>query len=112
MVIRSVDRVPRQGACVRLLIVYGKNTIMMERHERIVRWKGRLRGVLKLAGSERGNAYRLYYTLKCPGYVDVLFAHMKKSKKGIGLPGQEERLIAHRFRARVADCGSDTEETG
>jgi len=150
MVIRSADRVPRQGACFRLLISYGKTTIIMERHERSVRWmgdsrevlkglpapvrwefgralykaqigkrhriasplKGRLGGVLKLAGAEGGNVYRLYYTLKCPGYVDVLFAHMKKSKRGIGLPGHEERLIARRFNSRIADCGSDTEKAG
>ena len=29
---------------------------------------------------------RLYYTLKCPGLVHVLFCHKKKSKHGIGIP--------------------------
>ena len=55
---------------------------------------------------------RLYYTLKCPGHVDVLFAHHEKSKRGIGLPKHEEDLIVRRFRARVADCDDEREETG
>ncbi len=80
-----------------------------KRHRIASALKGPLGGVLELARAEEGNAYRLYYTLKCPGHVDVLFAHRKKSKQGIGLPRHEERKIARRFRARVADCDGGTE---
>lgn len=74
--------------------------------------KGRLSGVVKLAEHEKGESYRLYYILKCPGHVDVLVAHQKKSKRGIGLPKHEEDLIVRRFRARMADCDDEREETG
>ena len=81
-----------------------------KRHRIAAPLKGPLGGGFELAKADGGNAYRLYYTLKCPGYVDVLFAHRKKSKRGIGLPDHEVRKIARRFKARIADCDTGTAE--
>lgn len=74
------------------------------RHEIASLMKGRLRGVVKLATVEEGDAYRLYYTLKCPGYLYVLYCHKKKSKRGIGIPKREEGLIVRRYRDAVEEC--------
>jgi phage-related protein len=82
-----------------------------KRHINVSPLRGPLGGVLKVTGSEQGNAFRLYFTLKCSGYVDVLFAHQKKSKRGIGIPSHEETLILSRLKARLADCGPDSEGT-
>jgi phage-related protein len=144
-----VIRVAGGGVIAAHLITYGRFTIMMESHQRSVRWMGKsrrvlkgfpgsvrwtfgralykaqigkrhrnvsplrgpLRGVLEVVGSDQGSAFRLYFTLKCAGYVDVLFVHQKKSKRGIGIPGHEEALILSRLKARLADCGPDSEET-
>ena len=66
--------------------------------------RGRLAGVVELASDEAGDTYRLYYTLKCPGCVHVLYCHKKKSKRGSEIPKHEEDLIAKRYKDAVRDC--------
>ncbi len=66
--------------------------------------KGRLRGVVKLSTNESGNTYRVYYTLKCPKHIYVLYCHKKKSKHGIGIPAHQEDLIVRRLRDALLDC--------
>lgn len=66
--------------------------------------RGRLAGVVELASDEAGDTYRLYYTLKCPGFVHVLYCHKKKSKRGSEIPKHEEDLIAKRYKDAVRDC--------
>jgi phage-related protein len=44
------------------------------------------------------------YTLKCPGYVYVLYCHKKKSKQGSQIPKHEEDLIFKRYRDALRDC--------
>lgn len=66
--------------------------------------KGRLRGIIELAADAEGATYRVYYTLKCPGFVYVLYSQKKKSKRGIGIPKHEQDLIAQRFQNALADC--------
>lgn len=66
--------------------------------------QGRLAGVVELASDDAGDTYRLYYTLKCPGYVYVLYCHKKKSKQGNAIPGHEEDLIARRYRDALREC--------
>lgn len=73
--------------------------------------KGRLAGVVEPRSDEEGDAYRLYYTLKCPGYVYVLYCHKKKSKQGGEIPRHEEDLIARRYRDAVRDCPEPDKET-
>ncbi|HEX6371718.1 MAG TPA: type II toxin-antitoxin system RelE/ParE family toxin [Longimicrobium sp.] len=71
--------------------------------------KGRLAGVVELASDEEGDTYRLYYTLKCPGYVYVLYCHKKKSRHGSAIPKHEEDLIAKRCRDALRDCPQERE---
>jgi phage-related protein len=66
--------------------------------------RGRLSGVVELASDEAGDTYRLYYTLKCPGFVLVLYCHKKKSKQGSAIPKHEEDLIAKRYKDAIRDC--------
>ena len=66
--------------------------------------RGRLSGVVELASDEEGDTYRLYYTLKCPGFVYVLYCHKKKSKQGSEIPKYEEDLIAKRYKDAVREC--------
>ncbi|HST63227.1 MAG TPA: type II toxin-antitoxin system RelE/ParE family toxin [Longimicrobium sp.] len=66
--------------------------------------RGRLAGVVELASDEEGDTYRLYYTLKCPGFVYVLYCHKKKSKQGSEIPKHEEDVIAKRYKDAVRDC--------
>ena len=75
-----------------------------KRHPVASLMRGHLRGVVELRAQERGNAYRLYYTLKCPGSVYVLYCHKKKSKRGIGIPKYEENLIVDRYRDAMDHC--------
>lgn len=71
--------------------------------------KGRLAGVVELASDEEGDTYRLYYTLKCPGYVYVLYCHKKKSKQGSGIPKHEEDLIVKRYKDALRECSQERE---
>jgi phage-related protein len=66
--------------------------------------KGRLRGIAKLATDDADATFRLYYTLKCPGHLYVLYCHKKKSKRGAGIPKHEEDLIARRLKDALMDC--------
>ena len=75
-----------------------------KRHESAAALKGRLGGVVEIKAAVEGNAYRLYYTLKCPGTVDVLHAHKKKSTRGGKLPQTDRDLIHRRYRAAVRGC--------
>jgi phage-related protein len=50
------------------------------------RMKGRLAGVVELASDDAGDTYRLYYTIKCPGYVHVLYCHKKSRSRGARSP--------------------------
>lgn len=68
------------------------------------RMKSRLAGVIELATDEEGDTYRLYYTLKCPGRLYVLYCHKKKSKHGSEIPKHEEDLIVGRYRGAVREC--------
>ena len=72
--------------------------------------KGPLHGVLELRVEAHGDAYRLYHTLKCPGRVYVLYCHKKKSKRGIGIPLHEEKLIRDRYRDAMDHCQRKREE--
>ena len=65
---------------------------------------GGLRGVVEVAADHAGNTYRVYYTLKCRGWVHVLYPHRKKSPRGIGLPRPERDLIARRLREVIVQC--------
>jgi len=69
--------------------------------------RGQLRGVFELKADHLGDAFRLYYTLKCPGLVHVLFCHKKKSKHGSGIPEHERELIVRRYRDSLRDCGGN-----
>lgn len=66
--------------------------------------RGRLAGVVELSSDEAGDTYRLYYTLKCPGHVYVLYCHKKKSRQGSAIPKHEEDLIARRYRDALRNC--------
>lgn len=68
------------------------------------RMKGRLAGVVELASDDGGDTYRLYYTIKCPGYVHVLYCHKKKSRQGSEIPRHEEHVIAKRYRDALKGC--------
>lgn len=39
--------------------------------------RGRLGGIMELAANYMTNTYRLYYTVKCPGAVYVLYCHKR-----------------------------------
>ena len=77
---------------------------LSKRHDMASLMRGRLRGVLKVGTDHSGDTYRVYYTLKCPGRVYVLYGHMKKSRRGIGIPKHEEDLIVQRLKQAVLDC--------
>jgi phage-related protein len=68
------------------------------------RMKGRLAGVVELASDDAGDTYRLYYTIKCPGYVYVLYCHKKKSKHGSAIPKYQEDVIARRYSDALKEC--------
>jgi phage-related protein len=73
--------------------------------------KGRLAGVVELAADEAGDTFRLYYTLKCPEHLYVLYCHKKKSKHGSEIPKHEEDLIAKRYRDAVRRCPPEHEKS-
>ena len=75
-----------------------------KRHQIAGQMRGALRGVTELAQSHSGDAYRLYYTMKCAGFVYVLHCHKKKSKRGIQLPRYERDLIVRRLGFAMGDC--------
>jgi len=67
--------------------------------------RGSLRGVSELRIDHGGDTFRLYYTLKCPGQVCVLYSHKKKAKRGGGIPLHERRLISRRYREVLRSWG-------
>ncbi len=75
-----------------------------KRHEAASAMRGRLAGVVEVRTSADGDAYRLYYTLKCAGSVNVLHVHKKKSKKSSGLPQTDRDLIRDRYRVVIRGC--------
>jgi len=75
-----------------------------KRHEGAAAMKGRLGGVVEIKTEAESDAYRLYYTLKCPGTVEVLHAHKKKSKKRGRLRPADRDLIHRRYRAAIRRC--------
>ncbi|MFC1661238.1 type II toxin-antitoxin system RelE/ParE family toxin [Gemmatimonadota bacterium] len=60
--------------------------------------------MVELRADHAGDTYRLYYKLKCPGSVYVLFCHKKKSKHGRVVRKHERALILRRLRESMADC--------
>jgi phage-related protein len=83
---------------------------MGQRHVKASPMKGRLRGVVEVGEDDDGDTYRLYYTLKCTGYVYILYCHKKKSKRGAAIPKREEDLIVQRLKDSMADCQHNKEE--
>jgi phage-related protein len=81
-----------------------------KRHEAATGMKGRLGGIVEVASDHAGDAYRAYYTLKCPGRVYVLYCHKKKSKRGAALPKREADLLARRLRDVLAQCAEGKNE--
>ncbi len=74
------------------------------RHKDAFPLRGRLRGIFEIARDHMGDTYRVYYTLRCPGWVYVLFCHKKKSKRGASIPKHEADLILRRLRDCMAEC--------
>jgi phage-related protein len=70
--------------------------------------RGDLRGVFELREKREGDAYRLYYTLKCRDLVCVLLCHKKKSSRGKGIPRHEKDLIVDRFKACIEAFGESS----
>lgn len=60
-------------------------------------------GVIEIIEDFRGDTYRAVYTLKLGGFVYVLHAFQKKSRRGIETPKAELELIRSRLRATEAD---------
>ncbi|HET7276318.1 MAG TPA: type II toxin-antitoxin system RelE/ParE family toxin [Longimicrobiaceae bacterium] len=83
-----------------------------ERHEKVSAMKGRLRGIVEVGEEHDGDAYRLYYTLKCPDFIYILYCHKKKSKRGISIPKHEEDVIIRRFKDSMIHCQKSKEEVG
>lgn len=65
---------------------------------------GDLRGVVEIAVNHAGDTYRVYYTLKCSGWVHVLYAHRKKSPRGGEIPRHERELIVRRLKEVIVEC--------
>ena len=60
-------------------------------------------GVIEILEDFRGDTYRAVYTLKLGGFVYVLHAFQKKSRRGIETPKGDLELIRSRLRATEAD---------
>ncbi len=80
------------------------------RHEHASPLKGRLRGIVEVAEDDLEGTYRVYYSLKCPGFVYVLFCHKKKSKRGTSIPKHEEDLLLRRFREAMERCRAQQDD--
>jgi len=55
-------------------------------------------GVLEIAEDDDGNAYRAVYAVKFRGYVFVLHAFQKKSRRGIATNQSDVNLIISRLK--------------
>ncbi len=60
-------------------------------------------GVIEIIEDFRGDTYRAVYTLKLGGFVYVLHAFQKKSRRGIETSKAHLELIRSRLRATEAD---------
>lgn len=56
-------------------------------------------GVIEIADSDRGNAYRAVYTVRFAEALYVLHCFQKKSTRGTRTPGPEMELIRERLTA-------------
>ncbi len=63
-------------------------------------------GVLEVVENHDGDTYRAVYAVKFKGFVYVLHAFQKKSKKGAQTPKKELDLIRSRFRDAKKDSES------
>lgn len=55
-------------------------------------------GILEVVADNDGSTYRTVYTVRFSGFVYVLHAFQKKSKKGMVTPAQEIKLIRSRLK--------------
>ena len=62
-------------------------------------------GVLEVVANDRGNTYRMVYTVRYPKAIFVLHVFPKKSKSGRSTPRSDRDLIASRLKvaARLAE---------
>jgi len=60
-------------------------------------------GVIEIIEDFRGDTYRAVYTVKLGGFVYVLHAFQKKSRRGTAMPQGDLELIRSRLRATGAD---------
>jgi len=60
-------------------------------------------GVLEVVDDFDGDTFRAVYTVKFKGFVYVLHAFQKKSKKGSATPKSETDLVKERLKAAQAD---------
>lgn len=60
-------------------------------------------GVLEVVEDHRGDTFRAVYTVKFAGFVYVLHAFQKKSKRGAKTPQADLDLIASRLALAEAD---------
>jgi phage-related protein len=73
-------------------------------------WKGLGSGVYELVHDNRGNAFRVVYTVRFRCAVHVLHAFQKKSASGIATPRPDVTLIEGRLRAVTARYGPGRSE--
>ena len=66
-------------------------------------WKGLGPGVLEIAESREGNAYRAVYTVRFPNTVYVLHAFQKKSPSSIRTAKRDIELVARRLKLAQQD---------
>jgi len=78
-------------------------------------WKGLGSGVLEIAESHEGNAYRAVYTVRFRLAVYVLHCFQKKSHRGTRTPKSDVELISRRLLMAAEDYegryGEITRET-
>lgn len=68
-------------------------------------WKGLGSGIHELAEDNRGDTFRVVYTVRVGNAVHVLHAFQKKSKSGIATPRPDVELIEKRLKAVLARHG-------
>jgi phage-related protein len=69
-------------------------------------------GVLEIIDDFDGDTYRGVYTIKFGGFVYVLHAFQKKSKRGAATPQVDIELIKARLNDAESDYRRRKEETG
>ncbi|MBI1946347.1 MAG: type II toxin-antitoxin system RelE/ParE family toxin [Deltaproteobacteria bacterium] len=68
-------------------------------------------GVLEVVDDFDGDTFRAVYTVKFRGFLYVLHAFQKKSRKGSETPKAAMDLVRDRLKAAQADYQSRTKET-